>query len=195
MKRRLVVGITGASGAIYGIRLLEILKEVDTLETHVVVSRSAQITLAYETSYCMKDIENLASAIYDNEDVGAAIASGSFRTVGMIVAPCSVKTLSGIANCYAENLILRAADVALKERRKVVLLFRETPLHLGHLRIMRAATEAGAILFPPVPGFYGLPQSLADVIDQSIGRMLDVMGIETTLVVPWIGDKRSPADT
>jgi 4-hydroxy-3-polyprenylbenzoate decarboxylase len=181
---RLVVGISGASGVVYGVRLLELLKECD-IETHLVMSRAAQTTLAYETDLKVSHVEQLASVVHPNTDIGAACSSGSFHTMGMIVAPCSIKTMSEIATGVTSSLISRAADVALKERRRVVLLLRETPLHLGHIRTMATVTEAGAIVYPPVPAFYARPASLSDMIDHTLGRVLDLYGIDVGKVRRW----------
>ena len=187
-KKRMVVGITGASGAIYGIRLLEMLKGAG-IETHLIVSRAAQLTLAYETELKLADVERLATVVHPNNDIGAACSSGSFPTMGMIIAPCSIKTMAEIATGNTANLISRAADVALKERRRVVLMLRETPFHLGHIRTMAAVTEAGAIVYPPVPAFYAQPKSLADMIDHTLGRVLDLFDIEVGAVRRWSGGK------
>jgi flavin prenyltransferase len=182
--RRLVIGISGASGVVYGVRLLEVLRATD-IETHLVVTRSAEMTLAYETERKLADLHALADHVHAAADLGAAISSGSFKTMGMIVAPCSIRSLSEIAWGTTTNLLTRAADVVLKERRRLVLMVRETPLHLGHLRAMTAAAENGAIILPPVPGFYALPASVADIVDQSVGRALDLFDIETGLVRRW----------
>ncbi len=186
---RLVVGISGSTGVIYGIRLLERLRDLADVETHLVTTRHADLTLRLETSLRVEDVRALADVVHNVRDVGAPIASGSFRADAMIVAPCSIKTLSGIATSYSDNLLLRAADVMLKERRPLVLAVRETPLHLGHLRLMATAAELGAVVFPPVPAFYHRPQTLDDVIDQSIGRMLDQVGIVLPDVPRWEGTK------
>ncbi|MEL3890320.1 UbiX family flavin prenyltransferase [Ferrovibrio sp. MS7] len=186
MAKRLIVGISGASGVIYGIRLLESLKNSE-IETHLVVTRAAEMTIAYETPYTAKDVKALADKVYPLEDVGAAIASGSFQTLGMVVAPCSMKTLAEIATGVTGNLLTRAADVVLKERRRLVLVPRETPLHLGHLRNMVSVTEIGAIVAPPMPAFYAEPKTLDDLIDHSVGRVLDLFGIESGLVRRWQG--------
>ncbi|WP_428248065.1 UbiX family flavin prenyltransferase [Ferrovibrio sp.] len=186
MAKRLIVGISGASGVIYGIRLLESLKDSE-IETHLVVTRAAEMTIAYETTYTAKDVKVLADKVYPLEDVGAAIASGSFQTLGMVVAPCSMKTLAEIATGVTGNLLTRAADVVLKERRRLVLVPRETPLHLGHLRNMVSVTEIGAIVAPPLPAFYAEPKTLDDLIDHSVGRVLDLFGIESGLVRRWQG--------
>ncbi len=182
----LIVGISGASGAIYGVRMLAVLKELG-IETHLIMTHSAHITLAAETDLKVVDVEKLASAVYDNQEIGAACSSGSFLTRGMIVAPCSVKSLSEIAFCPGDNLLSRAADVTLKERRRLVLLLRETPLHLGHIRSMLAATEAGAIVYPPVPAFYARPKSLEDMVNHTVGRVLDLFGIDVKLASRWTG--------
>lgn len=185
-RKRIVVGISGASGAVYGIRLLELLRALE-VETHLVMSRSAQVTLACETDCRLSDVQALADVHYPNADIGAAISSGSFRVDGMIVAPCSMKTLAEIATGNTGSLLSRAADVMLKERRRVVLMVRETPLHLGHLRNMTAATETGAIIYPPVPAFYARPESLEAMIDHTLGRVLDLFDIDARTVARWAG--------
>jgi len=190
-KPRLIVGISGASGAMYGVRLLELLKECG-VETHLIISRAAQMTLAYETNLKVSDVERLATVVHSNNDIGAACSSGSFKTLGMIVAPCSVKTMSEIATGNTANLMSRAADVALKERRRVVLLLRETPLHIGHIRTMAAVTEAGAIVYPPVPAFYAMPKSLSEMVDHTLGRALDLFDIDAGTVQRWTGGKGRP---
>jgi len=182
--RRMVVGISGASGVIYGVRLLQLLRKLD-IETHLVMSRSAQVTLAHESDYSVADIRAMASVCHSNTDIGASISSGSFPTMGMIVAPCSIKTLSEISTGMTSGLLSRAADVTLKERRRLVLMVRETPLHLGHLRTMAAVTEAGAIVYPPVPAFYANPESLTDMVDHTLGRVLDLFGLDTATVQRW----------
>jgi 4-hydroxy-3-polyprenylbenzoate decarboxylase len=186
--RRLIVAISGASGAIYGVRLLELLRDTG-IETHLIVSQTARMTLAAETSFKLADVEAMADVVHSNQDLGAACSSGSFRNLGVIVAPCSVKTMSEIATGVTANLISRAADVALKERRRVVLMLRETPLHLGHIRQMAAVTEAGAIVYPPVPAFYARPKSLEEMVDHTLGRVLDLFDIDLGLVRRWTGDK------
>jgi len=183
---RLIVGISGASGAIYGVRALELLRDAG-VETHLVISRAGRITLAAETDHSPAQVEALASHVYRVDDIGAAISSGSFRTEGMLVAPCSVKTLGEIVTGVTSTLLPRAADVVLKERRRLVLMLRETPLHLGHLRSMTQATEMGAIVMPPVPAFYARPQTLDDMVTHSVGRALDLFGIETEAVRRWTG--------
>lgn len=187
---RIVVGISGSSGAIYGIRLLQALQQLG-VESHLVLSETAGRTIAYETDWTVERVQALATRVYDVADVASAVSSGSFVTAGMAVVPCSIKTLSGIANSYNENLLTRAADVCLKERRKLVLAVRETPLHLGHLRLMAAATEAGAVILPPVPAFYHRPKTLDDVINQSVGKVLDQFGLDAGLFKRWSGDELS----
>jgi 4-hydroxy-3-polyprenylbenzoate decarboxylase len=191
--KRLLVGISGASGAIYGIRLLELLHG-SGIETHLIVSRAARMTVSYETDMTMSDIERLATVTYPEQDIGAACSSGSFKTLGMIIAPCSIKTMAEIAGGVTSNLVSRAADVCLKERRRLVLMLRETPLHLGHIRSMAAVTEAGAIVYPPVPAFYARPKSLEEMIDHTLGRALDLFDIDLGTVRRWSGKARKPAD-
>jgi len=186
MSLPLVVAITGASGVIYGVEMLRVLQELGQ-ETHLIVSEAAGMNIAIETDYSLDDVRALADVVYDNKDIGAAVASGSFRTCGMIVAPCTVKTLSGIANSYTSNLVVRAADVTLKERRKLVLMVRETPLHKGHLDLMARAADYGAVILPPMPAFYHKPESIMDIIHQSIGKALDQVGIEHKLFKRWTG--------
>jgi len=184
--RRLVVGISGASGAIYGVRMLEILKDRG-IETHLVMSRSAEMTLAYETDYKTRDIRKLASVTHPIGDIGASISSGSFPTMGMVIAPCSIKTMSEIAAGVTSTLLSRAADVVLKERRRLVLAVRETPLHGGHLRTMTALFDMGAIIAPVVPAFYNKPQTIDDIVNHTVGRLLDLFGIDTGVVKRWQG--------
>ncbi|MFT8246194.1 UbiX family flavin prenyltransferase [Roseomonas sp. BN140053] len=191
-KRRLIVALTGASGAIYGIRALERLRAAGGIETHLVLSRSAARTIAEETPYSLAEVRALADCEYPVRDIGAAISSGSFKTMGMLVAPCSVKTLSSIAHCHGDELIARAADVCLKERRRVVLLLRETPLHAGHIALMDLATRSGAIIMPPVPAFYHRPQTIDDIVDQTVGRALDLFDLELGLVKRWHGSTARP---
>lgn len=183
----LVVGITGASGAIYGIRLLEVLSSTRNVETHLIVSEAAEAIIKYETGRSIEDVRELASFSYDIRDIGARISSGSFKTDGMIIAPCTVKTMSAIANSYSENLLVRVGDVTIKERRRLLLLVRETPLHLGHLRSMERLCEMGAIIMPPAPAFYDRPQTIQDIVDHTVGKMLDIFGIEHTLFQRWPG--------
>ncbi len=187
MKKKLIIAITGASGVVYGIRALEILRAAGNFETHLVLSPSAARTIAEETAYTTAQVKALADTLHSYRDIGASVSSGSFKTEGMLIAPCSVKTLSGIANCFDDDLIVRAADVQLKERRRVVLLFRETPLHAGHIELMAQATRNGAIVMPPVPAFYHRPQSLDDVVNQTVGRALDLFGIDAGIVKRWQG--------
>ncbi|PAC69356.1 3-octaprenyl-4-hydroxybenzoate carboxy-lyase, partial [Enterobacter cloacae] len=175
--KRLIVGISGASGAIYGVRLLQVLRDVAGVETHLVMSQAARQTLSLETDLSLRDVQALADVVHDARDIAASISSGSFKTAGMVILPCSIKTLSGIVNSYTDTLVTRAADVVLKERRPLVLCVRETPLHLGHLRLMTQAAELGAVIMPPVPAFYHRPQTLDDVINQTVNRVLDQFDI------------------
>lgn len=186
MSLPLVLAITGASGVIYGVEMLRVLKELGQ-ETHLIVSEAACMNLTIETDYSLDEVKAMANVVYDNKDIGAAVASGSFRTRGMIVAPCTVKTLSAIANSFTYNLVVRAADVTLKERRTLVLMVRETPLHKGHLDLMSRAADYGAVILPPMPAFYHKPESLMDIIHQSIGKALDQVGIEHNLFKRWSG--------
>ena len=183
-KRRLIIGISGASGVVYGVRILEALRGSGN-ETHLVMTRSAEMTLAYETDLKTADVHKLADIVYPIGDVGAAISSGSFRTLGMIVAPCSIRSLSEIAYGMTSNLLTRAADVVLKERRRLVLMVREAPLHTGHLRAMTQASEIGAIILPPMPAFYALPKNIDDIVNHTVGRALDLFDIDTGLVKRW----------
>jgi 4-hydroxy-3-polyprenylbenzoate decarboxylase len=185
-KRRLVVAITGASGAIYGVRLLRLLQN-SGIETHLVMSRSAKITLTQETDTSVAEVSALAGVVHQVDNIGASIASGSFRTMGMVIAPCSMRSLAEIATGATSSLITRAADVVLKERRRLVLLVREAPLHLGHLRSMAAATKIGAIIYPPVPAFYARPTSLEQMVDHTLGRVLDLFDIENDAISRWGG--------
>ncbi|MFM7346777.1 MAG: UbiX family flavin prenyltransferase [Tagaea sp.] len=190
MVNRLIVGISGASGAIYGIRALEILRDVG-VETHLVLTKTAAMTIAYETDWTLAKVKKLAHVVHANEDLGAAVSSGSFKTLGMIVAPCSMRSVSEIAYGNTTTLLTRAADVQLKERRRVVLLAREAPLHLGHLRAMTQAAEIGAVIVPPVPAFYSKPKTIDDIVNHTVGRALDLFGIETGLVKRW-GEDSGP---
>lgn len=187
MKTRLIIAITGATGAIYGIRLLQVLAPLETIETHLLLSPAGALTVQHESNYSKAEIEALADVVHHHRDISAAISSGSFLTAGMIIAPCSMNTLGAIAAGLDNNLIARAASVTLKERRKLVLLPRETPLHLVHLRNMVTITEMGGVIAPPVPAFYNAPTSIADIVDQTVGRTLDYMGVETSLVKRWQG--------
>lgn len=194
--KRLVVGITGASGAIFGIRLLQLLSHSEgdstsAVETHLVLTAAARITVAQETDWKVSDVEALATVNYDHRDIGAAIASGSFETMGMAIVPCSIKTLSAVANSYSADLLSRAADVTLKEGRPLLLAVRETPLHAGHIGLMGQAASMGAVIFPPMPAFYGRPQSLEDVVDAIVGRILLRIGIDNTLYTRWRGMGRA----
>jgi 4-hydroxy-3-polyprenylbenzoate decarboxylase len=190
--KRVVVGISGASGSIYGIRLLEQLRKDPGVEVHLVVSASGKRTLVEETAYTVRQVESLAHAVYDDRDVGASIASGSFRTAGMIVAPCSIKTLAALASCHADTLIARAGDVALKEGRPLLAMVRETPLHAGHLRQMLAFAEMGGIVFPPVPAFYAKPQSVDDLVSHTVARALDRLGLPHDPFAEWTAGGRTP---
>jgi flavin prenyltransferase len=189
--RRLIVGISGASGVIYGIRLLQVLKQGGEIETHLVLSAAAKATIAQETSWKVSEVEALASVVYNPNDIGASIASGSFVTLGMAIVPCSIKTLSAVANCYSADLMSRAADVCLKEGRPLILGVRETPLHAGHLRLMTQAADSGAVIMPPVPAFYGNPTTLDEIIDGTIGRILLRLGIDNELYTKWKGMRNS----
>ncbi len=192
MSLPLVVAITGATGVIYGVELLRALKALGQ-ETHLILSEAAGMNLAIETDCSLDDVRALADVVYPNKDVGAAVASGSFRTRGMIVAPCTIKTLSAIANSFTYNLVVRAADVTLKERRPLVLMVRETPLHKGHLELMTRAADCGAIILPPMPAFYHQPASILDIVHQSIGKALDQVGVEHQLFRRWHGHDRGAA--
>jgi 4-hydroxy-3-polyprenylbenzoate decarboxylase len=185
MKSRLIVGISGASGVIYGIRLLEVLRRRGDMETHLVLTKPAERTIVEETDWKPDDVRALASVVHAPSDIGAGIASGSFQNTGMIVMPCSIRTVAAIAYCQADNLLTRAADVTLKERRKLVLVVRETPFHRGHLQAMLEATEAGAIIMPPLPAFYGRPKTIDDLVNHTVGRVLDLFGIENELLKRW----------
>ena len=187
---RLIVGISGASGAIFGVRLLELLRPMG-VETHLILSQTARITLAQETPYSVAQVEALADVVHAHGDLADACSSGSFQTMGMVVAPCSVKTLAEIATGVTPNLLSRSADVVLKERRRLVLLLRETPLHLGHIRNMAAVTDMGGIIYPPVPAFYSQPTSLAEMVDHTLGRVLDLFGLEAGTVRRWQGMGKS----
>jgi len=186
MSLPLVIAITGATGVIYGVEMLRVLKDLGQ-ETHLILSEAACLNISIETDYSVDEVKSLADVVYDNKDIGAAVASGSFRTRGMIVAPCTIKTLSAIANSFTCNLVVRAADVMLKERRKLVLMVRETPLHKGHLDLMVRAADCGALLLPPMPAFYHEPESIMDIIHQSIGKALDQVGIDHQLFKRWNG--------
>lgn len=187
--KRLIVGISGASGAIYGVRLLQVLQNLAEIETHLVMSQAARQTLSLETNFSLREVQALADVVHDARDIAASISSGSFKTDGMVILPCSIKTLSGIVNSYTDGLLTRAADVVLKERRTLVLGVRETPLHLGHLRLMTQAAELGAVIMPPMPAFYHRPQNLDEVINQTVNRVLDQFDITlpADLFARWQG--------
>lgn len=188
--KRLIIGISGASGAIYGVRLLQVLQHVEGVETHLIISNAARQTLSLETEFNVKAVQVLADVVHDSRDIAAGISSGSFKTNGMVILPCSIKTLSGIVHSYTDGLLTRAADVILKERRPLVLCVRETPLHLGHLRLMVQAAELGAVIMPPLPAFYHRPQTIQDIIDQTVNRVIDQFDIELPedLFSRWQGD-------
>ncbi len=185
--KRIIIGISGSTGAIYGVRMLEVLSGISDIETHLVASDAARLTIGFETDRDPDRVLGLASCAYDNRDVGAAIASGSFMTDGMVIAPCSIRTLAAVASSLNDNLLTRAADVCLKERRKLVMIVRETPLHAGHLRLMLQATESGAVILPPAPAFYHLPKTIQDVVDHTVGKALDQFGIDAALFKRWTG--------
>ena len=188
MTKRIVVGMSGASGVIYGVKMLTRLREVDC-ETHLIIYEAGKLTIKIETDYTPDEVAEMADFVYDHKNVAASMASGSFLTDGMVVAPCTIKTLSGIANSYTDDLLVRAADVTLKERRKLVLVVRETPFHKGHLRLMTQAADMGAHILPPIPSFYHKPKTLDDIIDQTIGKVFDYLGIAHNLFMRWDGDR------
>ena len=183
--KKLIIGISGASGVVYGIRTLQALRDMPDIETHLVLSPSAKRTILEETDWDVLAVEALADVVHSHRDIGAAIASGSFQTIGMLVAPCSIKSLSGIANCHSDNLLTRAADVCLKERRRLVLLVRETPLHLGHIELLGQAVRYGAVVLPPMPAFYTRPQTVDDIVDHTVGKALDQFDIAHQLFKRW----------
>jgi 4-hydroxy-3-polyprenylbenzoate decarboxylase len=187
MPKRIVIGLSGASGVTYGVRILELLKNTE-YETHLIMSNSGKLNIRIETDYTPEQVAAMATRTYDDHDMAAAVSSGSFLTEGMIVAPCTIKSLSGIANSYTTNLLVRAADVTLKEKRKLVLVVRETPLHKGHLRLMSLAADMGAHILPPVPSFYHRPKTIQDIVDQTIGKVFDYMGIRHDLFARWGGE-------
>ena len=189
---RLVVAITGASGALYGVRMLETLRSIGGIETHLMISEAGVLSMHHELDMKRKDVEALADAVHNVRDVGACVASGSFQSEGMIIAPCSMKTLGSVAHGLCDNLITRAADVMLKERRRLVLMVRETPFNLAHLRNMTAVIEMGGIIFPPLPALYQRPQSVSEMVDHTVGRVLDLFAIEHALVPRWTGLKPAP---
>lgn len=191
--KKIIIGITGATGVIYGIRLLEVMRDLN-IESHVIISEAAKQNIMIETNFAVADVENLACALYDPKNLAASISSGSFRTDGMVIVPCTVKTLSGIANSYNDNLMTRAADVVLKERRKLILVVRETPLHKGHLELMSRVADLGGIILPPVPAFYHAPKSIEDLVDHIVGKILDLMDIEHNLFRRWAGTENEEND-
>ena len=188
--KRIVVGLSGASGAVYGIRFLELLRALPDVETHLVMSDAAKRTIVEETDRAIKDVEGLATRRYDNKNIGATIASGSFKTDGMVIVPCSVRAAASVAHCLADNLLTRAADVTLKEGRPLILVVRETPLHLGHLRVLTALAEMGAVILPPMPAFYHRPKQIEDLVDHTLARVLDRLGLPHELVTEWQGTSR-----
>jgi flavin prenyltransferase len=192
--RRLVIGITGSTGAVYGIRLLEVLRRTPAIETHLVISAPGKRTIIEETTFSVKQVQALAHAVYEDGDIGASIASGSFRTDGMVIAPCSIKTASALAHCYGSTLVARAGDVTVKEGRPLIVLVRETPLHLGHLRVLTSLAEMGAVVMPPMPAFYLRPATVADIVDHTVARVLDRLGLPQSLVPEWTGGARREAD-
>ena len=191
-KTVLIVGITGASGAIYGVKLLEAVSQIEGVETHLIITKAGGETITFETDYSVDRVNKLADFTYNINNIGATIASGSFHRDGMVVAPCTVKTLSALANSYADNLLVRAGDVTLKERKPLILLVRETPLHLGHLRNMLQVTEMGAVVLPPCPSFYDNPTTIDDIVNRTVGRTLNLLGIKQELSKPWAGIEKLP---
>jgi len=185
--KRIAVGISGASGAIYGIRFLELLRGLPDIETHLIVSDAAKRTIVEETDYAVRDVEALATRCYRNKDIGATLASGSYKTAGMVIVPCSIKSAAAVAHCLADSLIARAADMTLKEGRPLVLVVRESPLHVGHLRLLTALAEIGAIILPPMPAFYHRPKQIDDLVNHTLARILDRLGLPQTLVAEWQG--------
>jgi 4-hydroxy-3-polyprenylbenzoate decarboxylase len=183
---KLIVGISGATGAIYGIRTLQTLRACQ-VESHLVLTDSSKLTIELETTFSVKEVENLADYVYDNRDIGASISSGSFKTDGMLIGPCSIKSLSALANSYNDSLLVRAADVVLKERRKLVVIPRETPLHIGHLKLLMAVAEMGAVILPPMPAYYHMPKTIDDIINQTVGKALDQFGVDHQLFKRWEG--------
>jgi 4-hydroxy-3-polyprenylbenzoate decarboxylase len=192
---RLVVAITGATGSIYGIRLLELLRRYAEVETHLVISRPGKRTIVEETDWAVADVEALATHHYENSDIGASIASGSFRTAGMVIAPCSVKTAAAVAACHSDNLVARAADVTLKEGRPLIMLVRETPLHTGHIKVLLALAEMGAVVLPPMPAFYNRPSDIDDIVNHTVARVLDRLNLPQSLVAEWQGTHPHPRVT
>ena len=191
-KQRLIVGLSGSSGLPYGIRLLEVLRKLGSHEVHLILTEAAKLNISVETDWRVKDVEALADVVHNPMNISASIASGSFRTQGMVVAPCSIRTLSAITNSFADNLLIRAADVTLKERRRLVVMPREAPLHVGHCKLLYEASQLGVIIFPPMPAFYGRPRTIDDMLDATVGRVLDLFGIDAGLVKRWIGVAGKP---
>jgi len=191
-KPRLIVGLSGSSGLPYGIRLLEVLRKLGTHEVHLILTEAAKLNISIETDWRTKDVEALADVVHNVMNISASIASGSFPTLGMIVAPCSIRTLSAIAHSFADNLLVRAADVVLKERRRLVVMPREAPLHVGHCKLLYEVSQLGVIVFPPMPTFYGRPHTIEDMVDTTVGRVLDLFGIDAGLVKRWAGVERKP---
>jgi 4-hydroxy-3-polyprenylbenzoate decarboxylase len=192
--KRIAVGVTGASGAVYGIRFLEILRGLPAVESHLIVSDAARRTILEETDYSLKDVEALATHRYSNKDIGASLASGSFKTDGMVVVPCSIKTAAAIAHCLADTLIARSADVTLKEGRPLILVVRESPLHLGHLRVLTSLAEMGAVILPPMPAFYNRPKQIDELVTHTLARVLDRLGLPHTMVPEWQGTAARPRE-
>ena len=186
-KPRLIVGLSGSSGLPYGIRLLEVLRKLGTHEVHLILTDAAKLNISVETDWKVKEVESLANVVHHVINISASIASGSFRTEGMIVAPCSIRTLSAITNSLADNLLVRAADVTLKERRRLLVMPREAPLHIGHCKLLYEASQLGMVIFPPMPAFYGRPQTIDDLVNSTVGRVLDLFGIDAGLVKRWTG--------
>ena len=184
MNKRIILGISGASGVIYGVEMLRLLSDMN-YKTHLIITEAGKKTIKYETDFSITDVERMADYVYRNDDIAASLASGSFITEGMVVAPCSIKSLSGIANSYTDNLLIRAADVSLKEKRKLVLMVRETPLHIGHMRLLTAAADMGAHILPPIPSFYHKPKTIEDIVHQTIGKAFDYLGIQHELFKRW----------
>jgi 4-hydroxy-3-polyprenylbenzoate decarboxylase len=191
-EQRLIIGLSGSSGLPYGIRLLEVLRKLGSHEVHLILTEAAKLNISVETDWRVKDVEALADVVHNAMNISASIASGSFRTDGMIVAPCSIRTLSAITNSFADNLLVRAADVTLKERRRLVVMPREAPLHVGHCKLLYEASQLGVIVFPPMPTFYGRPRTIDDMLDATVGRVLDLFGIEAGLVKRWTGVEGKP---
>lgn len=188
---RLIIGMSGASGVIYGIRLLQVLQQENEVETHLIMSSAAKMNIAVETRFSASDVSAMADHVYSNKDIAATLASGSFKTDGMIIAPCSIKTLSAVANSYADSLLVRAADVVLKEQRRLVLVPRETPLHTGHCELLLKASQIGAIIAPPMPAHYIKPSSVEELVDHHVGRLLDLFDLDPGLVKRWSGNRRA----